>query len=99
MRLSASVVATKEALTRQYIMEWATNRGLGQQLEHQLQKLGIVLPADRGGNESSILNSARAVPLAACSSGISKSTVVTAGVSKYAKPKSSISSNESLERY
>ena len=45
-RLADSVAATSLTSTRQHIMEWVKNRGLGQKLEAELLQHGIRLSAD-----------------------------------------------------
>jgi len=43
VRLAGSMASTRNATTREYIVDWMRNRGLGQQFGQQLQRDGIVL--------------------------------------------------------
>ena len=97
MRLAALIGSTKLDSTRQYIMAWAKNRGIGQQLEHQLQKAAIVIPThDRNSTSLPLPNDSL---LPRCPTNAKFTTpIVTPGPSKYLKRKLSISSNESTER-
>jgi len=97
MRLAASIGSTKLESTRQSIMAWATHRGIGQQLQHQLQKAEIVLPFNKRNptdlpvsNDSPIARPSANPPFTM--------TTITPGPSKYLKRKFSISSNESMQR-
>lgn len=98
MRLAASIGSTKLESTRQCIMTWAKNRGIGHQLERQLANEGIVV-------SSSVRNTTN-IPASndnqlsqAAENTIFKTTIVTPGPSRYLKRKLSISSNQSNERY
>ena len=97
MRLAASIGSTKLESTRQYIMAWAKNRGIGQLLEHQLQKAEIIIP-DHNMNSTTLPISNDSL-LPRCAPNATFTTpVITSGSSKYLKRKLSISSNESMER-
>jgi hypothetical protein len=50
-RLGASVAASSNTATREHIMCWARNRGLGPQLEKLLIRQGIRLPQPTGQND------------------------------------------------
>ena len=98
LRLAASIGSTKVESTRQCILSWAENRGIGQQLQNQLLKEGIVISPSTGARPT--------IPVSdnsqqAKSRGYIKSTTLhsTPGPSKFVKRKLSISSNESLQRY
>jgi len=41
VRLAGSMASTRNASTREYIVNWMRNRGLGQQFGQQLQRDGI----------------------------------------------------------
>jgi len=97
IRLAASMGSTKLESTRQSIMAWATTRGIGQQLQHQLQKADILLPFNkRNPTDLPVSNDS---PIARRPANPSFTmTTITPGPSKYLKRKLSISSNESMQR-
>ena len=101
LRLSASMISTKQESTRQYIMDWANNRGIGQQLRQQLQKAGIVVSTDNS-NPTPIpcLVNGQQNPSAAGSKSRSKLKInpITPRAPRYTKRKLSISSDEGLPR-
>jgi len=78
-------------------MAWATNRGIGQQLQHQLQKAEIVLPFNnRTPTDLQVSNHS---PIARPPANPQFTmTTITPGPSKYLKWKLSISLNESMQR-
>jgi len=53
-RLADSVAATSLISTRQHIMDWVNNRGLGQKLQAELLKHGIRLSADAETKQNDI---------------------------------------------
>ena len=97
MRLAASIASTKLESTRQYIMSWANNRGIGQQLRSQLQKADIVIPSSY--REPTVLSVSNDSPTNRYAPNANFTLpTTTPGPSKYLKRKLSISSNESMER-
>ena len=98
MRLAASIGSTQVESTRQCILAWAKNRGIGQQLQNRLLKEGIVIAQSIGERTTipALDNSQQAE-----STPYIKSTTLlnTPGPSKFLKRKLSISSDESLRRY
>ena len=96
-RLAASIGATKLESTRQCIMTWAKHRGIGPQVEYQLQKEGIVISSSSGNPATSLASDDHQFPKAATDSKSQKDPS-TPGPSKFLKRKLSISSNESMAR-
>jgi len=43
-RLSSSVASSNKVATRQHVLNWARQRGVGVQLEKELERQGIILP-------------------------------------------------------
>ena len=96
MRL-ASIGATKLESTRQCIMTWAKHRGIGPQVEYQLQKEGIVISSS-SGNPATIPASDDHQFSKAATDSKSQNDPSTPGPNKFLKRKLSISSNESMAR-
>ena len=97
LRLAASIGSTKLESTRQLIMAWAKNRGIGHQLESQLEKVGIVLSSSK--SKTTTTSASNDIQPSRCTANTTvKTTIVTPSLSRYLKRKLSISSNESNER-
>jgi len=51
VRLAGSMASTRNASTREYIVNWMRNRGLGQQFGQQLQRDGIAFQTTTGSDK------------------------------------------------
>lgn len=97
LRLSASIKGTKKESTRQYIMEWGTNQGIGKQLEDLARKDGIVISTPKP-TPAILAQSGYCQPRQFAGDAESKTLFISASASKHGKRKLSICSEESIER-
>jgi len=94
-RLGGSMSSTKHSSTRQHIMHWAQNRGLGVQLQAELNKKGIVFNIDACANPDNFLGESGQDPGSIARESIRNPT--TAGSSRYLNRKRSYSSSDSIQ--
>jgi len=97
-RLSASVLSSNRDSTRRQIMNWASHRGLGQQLEKELDKQGIILAEHDGDSPNTDPESSHDEHVQSIVHDPQDHTHVVRGAGKYIKRKFSILSEDSIER-
>ena len=102
VRLAGSIASKRNASTREYIVDWMRNRGLGQQFGQQLQRDGIVLQLTTTTDKSQAvaMENLTVTPGGSISSIIEDSTETLRMPNKVpcAKRKWSSSSYNSLDR-
>ena len=97
-RLSASVLSSNRNSTRRHIMNWASHRGLGQQLEIELDKQGIILAEHDQDSPNTDPESSHDEHVQSIVRDCQEHTHGVSGVGKYIKRKFSILSEDSIER-
>ena len=97
-RLVASVRSSNRDSTRRQIMNWASNRALGQQLEIELETQGIILPEEDRDSPSTDQESLHDEHIQSTLCDPQESSRIVGGAGKYIKRKFSILSEDSIER-
>jgi len=97
-RLVASVRSSNRDSTRRQIMNWASHRALGQQLEKELEKQGIILAEHDRDSPSPDPESLHNEHIQSTLCDPQESSRIVAGAAKYIKRKFSILSEDSIER-
>jgi hypothetical protein len=97
-RLSTSMSSTNDPCSRQFIVDFVRNRGLGQQLEKEVERLGIVMPSSASHDQSPVAGPSRYRRNHPSRSSPSNDRSVIASAVKYGKRKLSVSSDEIMER-
>ena len=97
-RLAASVRSSNRDSTRRQIMNWASHRALGQQLEQELDKQGIILAQHESDSPSTDQESLHDEPIQSPVCDPQEYSHLVSGAGKYIKRKFSILSEDSIER-
>jgi len=97
-RLAASVRSSNRDSTRRQMMNWASQRALGQQLEKELDKWGIILAEQDRDSPSTDQESLHDEHIQSPVCDPQEYSPVPSGAGKYIKRKFSILSENSIER-
>jgi len=97
LRLSASMTSTNKESTRYHIMDWAKHRGIGQELQQHLHKVGIIVSPSNQSRDTVPQTCDSAFNTSGSSSKLKPAIIIASG-SKDAKRKLSISSLEDSSR-